>query len=78
MTLFVPRRGNGFVSPTSGKVNLRNILVPCDLEPHPQRAIDAVSALVEILAVNDVTLTFLHVGDRDRFPALQVPKGEQV
>ena len=47
MTLFLPRRGAGFVSPDTGGVSLQRVLVPVDHSPAPDAAAEAVEALVK-------------------------------
>jgi hypothetical protein len=39
MTLFVPNRGNGFVSSADGRVTLRRVLIPVDHVPPADTAI---------------------------------------
>ena len=46
MTLFIPPGAGGFVSPETGEVTLRRILVPVDRAPAPQPAVDATAALL--------------------------------
>lgn len=74
MTLFVPRRVPGFVSPETGGVNLANILVPVDREPHPQLAADAAMALVLTLGAAPVRFTLVHVGREADLPEVDLPR----
>jgi nucleotide-binding universal stress UspA family protein len=75
MTLFVPRRLQGFVRADTGKLKLKRILIPCDVEPNPQRAVDVASAFADTLQAEDVTMTLLHVGEAYDFPSIKLPKG---
>jgi nucleotide-binding universal stress UspA family protein len=74
MTLFVPRRIVGFVSPDTGAIRLKNILIPVDRIPWPQRALDAAAALAGILGCQDVRFTLLHVGDASEMPQINAPQ----
>lgn len=76
MTLFVPRRIVGFVSPDTGAIHLKNILVPVDRVPWPQRALSAAAALAQTLGCRDVHFNLLHVGEASEMPQLESPKGE--
>ena len=75
MTLFVPRDGDGFVSRETGELKLRRILVPVNLLPHPQAAIDAAVALVEALDAPALELTTVHFAhdDTDEEPRFKMP-----
>lgn len=73
MTLFVPRRVQGFVSVETGRVNLENVLIPVDREPHPQIAADAAMALVLTLGTAPVRFTLLHVGRDADHPEVELP-----
>ncbi len=72
MTLFVPRRVVGFVSAETGSIHLRQILVPVDRLPWPQRALDAAMALPGVLGCGGGTVTLLHVGEGGDMPGLEV------
>ncbi len=71
MTLFVPHHVKGFVSAQDGSVSLRNILVPIDMHPSPQRAVDGAVRVASELAVGEVEFTLLHVGDPTDAPAVR-------
>lgn len=73
MTLFVPRRSPGFVSPGDGSIRLRNILIPIDHDPRPQRAVDAAVDLAELLGATPVHFTFFHAGDPENAPQVNLP-----
>jgi nucleotide-binding universal stress UspA family protein len=59
MALFIPARGPGFVSFQRGEVSLRNILIPVDIAPSPQLAIETAETLVRALGVTDVNYYLL-------------------
>src|ERR1044071_26292 len=42
MTLFLPHEGRGFVSPETGEVTLKRILLPVASEPNAQKAVEEV------------------------------------
>lgn len=71
MTLFVPRRVVGFVSPDTGAIQLKTVLIPVDQEPWPQRAYDMAAALVRTLGCASVRFILLHIGDATSMPAIQ-------
>jgi nucleotide-binding universal stress UspA family protein len=73
MTLFVPRRVLGFVSPESGRVHLDTILVPVDRRPDPQRAVDVAIRMAELLGVAEARFLILHVGAQEDAPAVRLP-----
>ena len=72
MTLFLPRDRPGFVSPETGRVSLRRILVPIDHAPAPQAAADTVEALVSGLGCPGGVARALHVGAGPAIPAVRV------
>ena len=73
IALFVPEGAPGFVSPHTGELGLRRILVPVDHVPSAQPAIDAAVSLA-LLAGNDpITFRLLHVGDA-AFPTIITPQ----
>ena len=76
-TLFVPEGVKGFVSPQDGKVSLKNILIPVDIDPNPESAIKDGAALVKALGDDLVVLTLIHVGDSDKMPAFNLPEDAQ-
>jgi nucleotide-binding universal stress UspA family protein len=76
MTLFLPYEGRGFVSPETGDVTLRRILVPVAAEPSAQKAVREVSFLAAGLARDPVDFRLLHVGDGP-MPRLQLPARER-
>ena len=72
LTLFVPKGGAGFVSPTEGSVSLRRILVPVDHSPDPNRALAYATRAARLAAQPGVQITALHVGDGS-LPTLDLP-----
>lgn len=71
--LLVPYDVDGFVNPDSGKVSLKRVLIPVDMSPDPQPAIDAVVDLTEAIAPGDVEVRLLHVGDPAAAPSPDLP-----
>ncbi len=77
MTLFVPHGARGFVSAADGTVGLREVLLPVDVAPRPQVALDVVGRLAQALgAAPHVGL--LHVGPPGNAPALRIPSDTSV
>ena len=75
-TLFVPYGIEGFVNQASGAVSLRHILVPVDVRPDAQVAVNAAATLVDAVATEPVEVELLHVGDPASLPGLQLPDSE--
>jgi nucleotide-binding universal stress UspA family protein len=73
MTLFLPRRGEGFVSPEAGGVSLRRVLVPVDHTPGPQAAAETVESLAKGLGCGGGTARILHIGDERGMPEVRLP-----
>lgn len=71
-TLFVPRRVQGFVSPETGRVRIRTVLIPIDHSPNAQPAVDMTAALLRTLGVVDAHFLLLHVGPEGGAPRLLV------
>lgn len=72
LTLFVPPHTPGFVSLASGAVSLKHVLVPLDLDPAAQPAVNAAAALAAALQAEDVRFALLHVGAADGGPHVHV------
>jgi nucleotide-binding universal stress UspA family protein len=72
ITLFLPRRGAGFVSPDTGGVSLQRVLVPVDHNPAPQAAAEAVDALLRGLGCPGGTVRILHVGEEHAMPQVRM------
>jgi nucleotide-binding universal stress UspA family protein len=62
MTLFVPRKGRGFVSLKDGSVALKKILIPVDHDPHPQTALSKALLLARGLDCLVGEFRLVHVG----------------
>lgn len=73
MTLFVPRRVEGFVSKATGAVRLENVLIPVDRSPPPQIAVDAAMALVAMLECPSVRFSLFHAGPTEELPSVDLP-----
>lgn len=73
-TLFIPHDVNGFVSPSTGTVSLRRVLIPVDWKPEPQSAVDATVAIADLLGCQDLKLKLLFVGEDELdMPPIEVP-----
>ncbi len=73
MTLFVPRRVQGFVSIPTGEVHLRNIVVPMAHKPNPQVAVEGLVRLLDALQVAKTHVTFFHAGPESSVPEARIP-----
>lgn len=71
--LYIPDRVRGFVSDRDGTVNLNKILVPVVQDPHPESALCEAVALASTMGRRGVTISLVHVGDQDGFPAVRFP-----
>jgi nucleotide-binding universal stress UspA family protein len=69
MTLFVPNRGHGFVSPEDGRVTLQRVLIPVDHAPPADTAIQKAWSLVRGLGCTTGEVRLIHVGDPAHAPA---------
>jgi nucleotide-binding universal stress UspA family protein len=74
MTLFVPQSGTGFVSPATGAVRLRRILIPVDHKPRAQAALDEAFLLASAFDRRGIVFKLLHVGTRTGMPTLCLPQ----
>jgi nucleotide-binding universal stress UspA family protein len=72
MTLFVPHGARGFVSASDGRVGLREVLLPVDVEPQPNVALHAVGRLALALGTSPHA-ALLHVGPPGSAPPLRIP-----
>ena len=73
MTLFVPAQGRGFISPASGAVKLRRILIPVDHRPNAQAALEEAFFLAAGFDCPGVEFKLLHVGTDTGMPTLYLP-----
>lgn len=71
MTLFVPHGTTGFINLADGTATLRNILIPIDTRPRPQVAVEAATVTASALGCEDVTITFVYVGEQGDMPAVE-------
>lgn len=76
--LLIPYGSEGFVDPQTGISRLRRILLPADVLPHPQPAVELTADVLAALGSADCSVRLLHVGDPARQPAIQVPSAGQV
>jgi len=68
--LFLPYGSEGFISREDGSPSLRNVLLPIDLAPKPEPALEAARRLTWALQCPEVTFTLLHVGGEGEAPAV--------
>jgi len=73
MTLFVPSHSSGFVDGNTGRVTLDRILIPIDHKPRPGPAINLARAFVRALDDDGGVFDLLHVGERGKAPAVDIP-----
>jgi hypothetical protein len=63
MTLFVPERGEGFVSPDDGQVRIRRVLIPFDVSPDPGPAIAYAARVAVFSGEETIRIRMFHAGD---------------
>jgi len=78
MSLFVPERARGIVSPEDGKISMRRILVPVDHEPDPADAIGYATRAALMSHEGVVEIHLLRVGRKPDWPAVQLPELQSV
>lgn len=74
MTLFVPTRARGFVSPDDGRISVRRILVPVDHDPDPSSAVRYAARVAVASHEERVEIALLHVGAEGRGPRVDLPE----
>jgi len=62
-TLFVTHGARGFVSPVSGDIRLRRVLIPVDYSPTPSQAIKAIQRFGRLLTGENIIVHLIHVGN---------------
>lgn len=60
-TLIVPKNARGFVS-SDGRIQLRRLLVPVNVEPDPTTAVTAAARAARNMAKSSVEIYLIHVG----------------
>jgi nucleotide-binding universal stress UspA family protein len=70
-TLFIPAGRNGFVSPESGSVTLKNILIPVVEKPRAEPGVEFVQRLIRSLDLVTGSVSLLHVGPSETMPFVQ-------
>lgn len=73
MTLFVPRRVQGFVSIQTGEAHLKNVIVPIDHQPDPRVAIGGLTRILDTLGIAQTHISFVHVGPENTMPEVDFP-----
>ena len=77
-SLFIPDGVPGFISIETGKLSLKNIVVPVAVEPSAARAIRMVRGLVDLLGVPLADVHIVHVGTQSTLPALPYDNADGV
>ena len=72
-TLFVPAHVEGFVAKDTGRAQLRRVLVPVNVKPTPQLAVDVTAQLAQALDCENFTGVLVHVGDDAAFHSVHYP-----
>jgi len=78
MSLFVPERARGIVSPEDGKISMRRILVPVDHEPDPADAINFATRAALMSHEGGVEIHLLRVGRKPDWPDVQLPELQSI
>jgi len=73
MTLFLKDGHEGFVSRDQGKVHLKNILIPIDVEPDPLISVYAAFKFAQLLECSGCVFTLLYVGEAASMPDISPP-----
>lgn len=73
MTLFVPNHTRGFVDGETGRVKLDRILIPFNHKPRCGPAISLARSFVRALDDDGGVFDLLHVGERGKAPAVEIP-----
>jgi nucleotide-binding universal stress UspA family protein len=76
-TLFVPEGARGIVSPETGYIDLRRILVAVGRRPNSRAAIDAAVGAARVAGEGNVEISILHVGE-DAVPLPTLPEDVKV
>jgi nucleotide-binding universal stress UspA family protein len=76
MTLFIPRKGRGFVSLENGAVTLKRILIPIDHVPRPQTALRRAFLLARGLDCAAGEFRLIHVGNPGTAPRIRLTEHE--
>jgi nucleotide-binding universal stress UspA family protein len=72
MTLFVPDKARGFVSPTDGSACLKRIFIPVDPMPTAAPAVEYAARIGKALG-EPLEVTLFHVGDQAFKPVAELP-----
>ena len=74
-TLFVPLSERGFVDRRSGRIGIKNVLIPVEDQLSASRGMRETQRLLDRFGVRDITYTLVHVGERDALDAVLTPEG---
>jgi nucleotide-binding universal stress UspA family protein len=75
MTLFVSRGGRSMVSPETGQIHLKRILIPFDEHPNPLPALEYAARLAQ-MSGQQIDILLLHAGTGALSFACDPPKSE--
>jgi nucleotide-binding universal stress UspA family protein len=78
MSLFVPERARGIVSPEDGTISMRRILVPVDHDPDPAAAVGYATRAAVMSHEGVVEINLLRVGTKPDWPDVQLPELKSV
>jgi nucleotide-binding universal stress UspA family protein len=78
MSLFVPARAQGMVSPEDGTISLRRILVPVDHRPDPTDAVTYATRAALMSHEGQVEISLLRIGSSSGWPQLELPELQSV
>jgi nucleotide-binding universal stress UspA family protein len=78
MSLFVPERARGIVSPKDGSISMQRILVPVDHEPDPSDAVSYAARAAVMSHDGAVEINLLRVGPTPSWPDLDLPELQSV
>jgi nucleotide-binding universal stress UspA family protein len=67
-TLFIPRRVQGFVNPRSGRIRLKNVLIPVGSKAAAEEAVRWATLLPLLFREVGTHFTVLHVGEEIELP----------
>ena len=74
-TLFVPLSGRGFVDAYTGRVSIKNVLVPVADQLTASRGMRETQRILDRVGARDVTYTLVHVGPHDALDNVLTPEG---
>lgn len=70
--LFLPIEQRGFLDTDTGELRIRRVIIPVAPESAAQESVDMAASLLDLLAVEQVEITLLHVGSGRGLPELRL------